>query len=64
MKSWFLRGLVMSLALVATVAFTFATTTSSGPVVAVPSWVPFAAVALLFLGASVLRRSLLDSPEV
>jgi len=63
MKSWFVRGLAWSLVLVATVAFTFATTTSSGPVVAIPSWVPFAGLALLFVGGAVLRRSLLEQPE-
>lgn len=64
MKSWFVRGLVWSLALVATFAFTFAATTTSGPVVAIPTWVPFAAVALVFVGSSVLRRSLLEQPDV
>lgn len=63
MKSWFMKGLLWSLAVVATFAFTLATSTSSAPVVAIPGWVPFAGLVLLFLGWSVLRRSLLEQPE-
>lgn len=63
MKNWLVRGLLWCVALVAAFGFTLATTTSSGPVVAIPNWVPFGALALLFLGGSVLRRGLLDRAE-
>lgn len=63
MKSWLVRGLLWSIVLVAAFGFTLATTASSGPVVAIPSWVPFGALALLFVGGTVLRRGLLDRAE-
>ncbi len=63
MKNWIVRGLVWSLVLVAAFAFSLATRSGAESVVAVPTWVPIAAVALLFLGGTVLRRSLVEQPE-
>lgn len=63
MKNWFVRGIRRGLVVVAAFALTVvlaASSSEAGTGTSVPTWVPFAALALLFVGGSVLRRGLLD----
>lgn len=63
MKSWLVRVLVWTVVGFAAFSLTVTLSAADRSGVDVPVWVPFAGVALLVVGATVLRRGLLDQND-